>query len=179
MLILIGLRGSGKTTVGKLVAQGARVPGSFIDLDDLVAETGPSLTGSPASVGEILRTHGEARFRSLELAALERACTLRPRVLSLGGGTPTTPQARELLQAQRGHTSDPATIVYLRATPATLAGRLAATDLSSRPSLTGKGVLEEIDTLFRQRDAVYAALADRVIDVDALTPEQTAALLGL
>ena len=70
-----------------------------------------------------------------------------------------------------------ASIVYLRATPSTLARRLGQTDLSTRPSLTGKGVLEEIDAIYQQRDEPYLALASRVIDVDFLTPAQTAEML--
>jgi shikimate kinase len=179
MLILIGLRGSGKTTVGKLVAQRAGVPGSFVDLDDLVAEAGAPLVGHPTTVGEVLRTQGEARFRAVEFATLKLVCAHRPRVLSLGGGTPTHGPSYAYLEERRRDAEHPATIVYLRATPSTLARRLGETDLSTRPSLTGKGVLEEIDTLFQQRDEPYIALATRVIDVDFLTPEQTASLLSV
>jgi shikimate kinase len=180
MLILIGLRGSGKSTVGRLVASRRGV--SFVDLDDVVAEAGTPLVGRkpppPVTIAEILRTQGEAKFRAIEFATLRLACAHGPRVLSLGGGTPTHPPSYAYLQERIKHPDDPATIVYLRATPSTLARRLGQTDLSTRPSLTGTGVLEEIDTLFQQRDEPYIALASRVIDVDFLTPEQTASLLS-
>jgi len=177
MLILIGLRGSGKTTVGRLVAERRGEPGSFVDLDDLVAEAGAPLLGHATTVGEVLCTQGEATFRALEFATLRLACAHRPGVLSLGGGTPTHPPSFALLK-DLTETSSPASIVYLRATPSTLARRLGLTDLSTRPSLTGKGVLEEIDTLYQQRDELYITLATRVIDVDFLTPDQAAQLIG-
>jgi len=177
MLILIGLRGSGKTTTGRLVAQRLGDEGAFVDLDDLVAEAGAALVGRPTTVGEVLRTQGEPVFRAVEFATLKLACAHRPRVLSLGGGTPTHAPAYEYLQGLT-HGTNPSTIVYLRATPSTLARRLGQTDLAARPSLTGQGVIEEIDTLFQQRDEPYINLATRVIDVDFLTPQQTATLLG-
>ncbi|MBY0308442.1 MAG: shikimate kinase [Phycisphaerales bacterium] len=179
MLILIGLRGSGKTTVGRLVAQSLGQPGSFVDLDDLVAEAGAALVGRPTTVGEVLSTQGQLKFRALEYATLRLACAHRPAVLSLGGGTPTDPRSNAYLRERVADADHPATIVYLRATPSTLARRLAGTDLSKRPSLTGRGVLEEIETLFQQRDEPYLALAARTVDVDLLTPEQIArAVLG-
>lgn len=177
MLILIGLRGSGKTTVGKMAAERMGDPDSFVDIDDLVAEAGAALVGRPTTAGEVLRTQGEPTFRALEFATLRLACAHRPAVLALGGGTPTHPASYAFLQSRATDKEHPAAIVYLRATPSTLVRRLGQTDLASRPSLTGKGVLEEIDTLFQQRDEPYIALATRVIDADLLTPQQTAAVL--
>jgi shikimate kinase len=99
-------------------------------------------------------------------------------VLSLGGGTPTYPESKEMIRGHIRESSGKVALVYLRATPATLASRLSATDLSSRPSLTGRGVIEEIGELFDKRDPLYTSLATRVIDVDNLTPQQTAAMLS-
>lgn len=154
-LILIGLRGSGKTTVGGLLA--ARLGRPFIDLDDLVAKA----LGSE-SPGQAWRARGEAAFRSAEVAALRESLHIPGQVLSLGGGTPTAPGAAELLQAERA--SGRARIVYLAAGPEVLRQRLAQTDLASRPSLTGTGVLDEIAAVHATRDGLYRTLADAVID---------------
>src|SRR5262245_38355040 len=134
MLILMGLRGSGKTTVGKLVARRLGDEGQFVDLDDLVAEAGAALVGRKTTAGEVLRTQGEPAFRALEYATLRLAAAHRPAVLSLGGGTPTHPPSNAFLRDFAASTDHPATLVYLRATPSTLVRRLGGTDLSLRPS---------------------------------------------
>jgi shikimate kinase len=154
-LILIGLRGSGKTTVGGLLA--ARLGRPFVDLDDAVA-----VALNARSAGEAWRARGEAAFRSAEVTALRDALRVPERVLSLGGGTPTASGAVELLNAERA--SGRVRIVYLAASPAVLRQRLAGTDLASRPSLTGAGVLGEIDAVHAARDGLYRSLADAVID---------------
>jgi shikimate kinase len=178
MLVLIGLRGSGKTTVGRLLARRLGDEGLFVDLDDLVAEAGAALVGRRTTAGEVLRTQGEPAFRALEYATLRLACAHRPAVLALGGGTPTHPPSYAYLRDLTTDTDRPASIVYLRATPSTLARRLGQTDLTHRPSLTGRGVLEEIDQVFLQRDEPYLALATRVVDVDLMSPDQTAESLA-
>lgn len=154
-LILIGMRGSGKTTVGGLLA--ARLGRPFVDLDDVVAKALDAPTP-----GEAWRVRGEAAFRSAEVIALRSALRVSGRVLSLGGGTPTAPGAGELLEGER--VSGRARIVYLAADPAVLRHRLAGTDLASRPSLTGAGVLDEIEAIHAARDGLYRSLADAVIE---------------
>lgn len=161
-IILIGLRGSGKTTLGRQLAIELRMP--FVDLDD----------HTPGELGESdVRTafsrFGEAAFRRAERAALERVLGERPCVLALGGGTPTAPGAAELLdQASRGG----AAVVYLRATAATLRARLERMDNTHRPSLTGAGVLNEIDVVLAARDGLYRSLARYTVECDGLSAER-------
>lgn len=163
-LVLIGLRGSGKSTIGR--AAGAALGWAFVDLDDLT----PGVLGA-ASAGEALKTHGEAAFRDAEATALAGVLAAAEKnagrvVIALGGGTPTAPGVPELLRGAG------ARAVYLRATPRTLRERLVHTDLRTRPSLTGRGVLAEIAAVFERRDGVYSALAAElgtVIDVDGLS----------
>ncbi|MBL8761929.1 MAG: shikimate kinase [Phycisphaerae bacterium] len=152
---LLGLRGSGKSTLGRALASRLRV--LFVDLDDVTASLLKCAT--PA---EALNKHGHAAFRSAEVRALLSPGVARAKVVALGGGTPTAPGAPEALR------KGAATLVYLRATPATLRTRLERTDLSSRPSLTGSDVLAEIEAVFERRDPIYLALADEVIEVDSL-----------
>ena len=169
-LILLGLRGSGKTTLGRRLAQVLAVP--FLDLDDLT----PRLAGA-ASAADLLRSQGEPAFRAAECRALHHPDAHRAGVLALGGGTPThDPSAAQIRQLQE-HGS---LLIYLRATANTLAARLAPTDLASRPALLGPDPLSEIAPLLKKRDALYCALADQTLEVDLLTEDQTvAAVLAL
>ena len=181
MLILMGLRGSGKSTVGRLVAAQRAVP--FVDLDDETPGilAGCGLVPQGSSVADALKAVGEDAFRGAEAVALQVAFESLAHweaVLALGGGTPTGERSRKVIGKRLGLSRPVTTLVYLRATPATLSARLSPTDLSQRPSLTGRGAIEEIGELFEKRDPLYTSIATRVIDVDALTPQQTAAMLA-
>lgn len=160
-VVLIGLRGSGKSTLGRLVAEATHTP--FVDLDDRTAEIAGFETP-----GAALRALGEAQFREAEVDALRAVLDEPPCVLALGGGTPTAHGAAEMLAA----CARP--IVYLRATPATLRARLAVHGATDRPSLTGRGTLDEIDEVFAVRDPVYTGLAlshGEIIDTDTMNAE--------
>lgn len=156
-LLLIGLRASGKSTLGRLVA--ARLSRPFIDLDDRTA----ARLGEPSPAAALGR-YGEPAFRAAESAALRETLLGSGRVVALGGGTPTAPGAAEMLERERA--AGRAVIVYLHAAPDVLRARLAATDVASRPSLTGRGTLEEIEALYAGRDGLYRRLADAVIEVE-------------
>jgi shikimate kinase len=166
-LILIGLRGSGKSAVGR--AMSARLGRVFIDLDDLT----PALMGYP-SVGEAWRGAGEPAFRSAEVDALRRVLEdggSGRRVIALGGGTPTAPGAAAILNDARH--SGAAVVVYLRAGAPTLRSRLQGLDNRDRPPLTGASdPLSEIERVLHQRDQLYITLADTVVDTDGLTMDQ-------
>lgn len=153
-LALIGLRASGKSTVGALVA--ASVGRPFIDLDQRTL----SLLGAP-TVAHAWRDAGEHAFRAAEARALADALRLGSAVLALGGGTPTAPGAADALRAARARNA--ARVIYLHAEPEALRARLAASP-GDRPSLTGKGTLEEIYDLSAARDPLYRSLADLVLD---------------
>jgi len=164
-LVLMGLRGAGKSTIGQIVA--AALHREFVDLDVRTA----ALLGSPTP-GGALAVHGESVFRAAEYRALVSALSLPGQVIALGGGTPTAPGAAQLLEEQRD--LGRAVIVYMRLEPAALRARLEATDVSQRPSLTGAGTLNEIDAVFRARDPLYRRLASQVIDVGAGSAEELA-----
>ncbi|GJQ30919.1 MAG: shikimate kinase [Phycisphaerae bacterium] len=158
-VILVGLRGVGKTTLGRALA--ARRDGRFVDLDDLTAAA-----AGHTRVAEAFVALGESEFRRAEASALRVVLGYRGQVVALGGGTPTAPGVERMLADAR--TAKLVRVIYLRATPATLRARLAATDLRDRPSVTGEGALDEIGTLFERRDGLYQSLADVVLDVDGL-----------
>ncbi|MFM9996177.1 MAG: shikimate kinase [Phycisphaerales bacterium] len=164
-IVLIGLRGSGKTTVGRLVAE--RLARPFVDLDDATA-----LSLGAARVAEAWTKHGEKAFRRAEAAALAAAMAGDGRVIALGGGTPTAPGAADLLRRERE--AGRSRVVYLEADAPTLRARLAASDLSTRPSLTGADPLAEIDAVLAQRDPLFREIADDVIETGAMTIEVAA-----
>jgi len=157
-LVLIGLRCSGKSTLGPMIAERLGMP--FVELDDRTAEALGARTP-----GEALSVYGEPAFRDAERGALGVALAEPDAVIALGGGTPTAPGARESLD--RARDADRARIVYLRATPSELALRLQRTDLGERPSLTGKGAIEELAELHAERDPIYRRLADAIVETGA------------
>lgn len=162
-IILMGLRGSGKSTLGRQLAQ--RLGASFADLDDTTAA---HMGASDA--GAAIRAHGIKAFRDAESAALLRTLDDAPGVLSLGGGTPTAPGAAEALrESARAGT----VLVYLHAPPTVLADRIR-TDPSDRPSLTGADPGAdpgaEFAAVYLARDPLYRELAGAIIEVEHATP---------
>lgn len=168
-LLLIGLRGSGKSTLGWALAQALKRP--FVDLDHRT----PHVLGC-SSVAEAWQTHGEPAFRHAETVALAAALTETVQIIALGGGTPTAPMAADLIADERQHGR--ARVIYLRGTPATLRARLATAENSDRPSLTAAGTLAEIDAVHAARDPLYRSLADAVVEIDGSTPASALAALA-
>ncbi|MGH7132480.1 MAG: shikimate kinase [Phycisphaerales bacterium] len=168
-LILMGLRCSGKTTIGRLAAERLGIP--FVDLDDETA----ALLAEPTP-GDALRRRGEPAFRAAETAALldqlQRITLAGPIVLALGGGTPTAAEAPEVLRfaAEKCRCR----LVYLHASPLALRSRLEKADASARPSLTAAGVLDEVAALYDARDPLYRSLAQHTFEAGASTPQQLA-----
>lgn len=171
----MGLRGSGKSTLGPLLAERLRCV--FFDLDDLTARRLHSVTAAQA-----WHRHGEPAFRAAEAAELGTLLeagrnTPAPRVIALGGGTPTAPGAAELIRA--GTANGQTRVVYLRATPAQLTERLRTTTLTDRPTLTGRGTLEEITEVFAKRDPLYAQLASHTLHLPSGDPAPISVLNDL
>lgn len=164
-LALMGMRGSGKSTLGRALA--AALGRSFVDLDHAVAGRAGERTA-----GAVIRNHGIGFFRALEASTLTAVFDAVPGcVLALGGGTPTAPGAEELLRHAQRTTA--LSIAYLRATPATLAGRLTLDPSTDRPPLVADAAdpLEEVAILFAQRDPLYKQLANTVVEADGLDEE--------
>lgn len=167
-IVLMGLRGSGKSTLGPMLA--AKLGFDFQDLDQAVLAD-----SSYETIADIVRQEGWEGFRSREREQLQlwlwALDTLPQRrlVLALGGGVPTHEPSRALLQSAQLHGF--VASVYLRAQPETLAKRMASS--ADRPSLTGKDPIAEIRDIFNQRDKLYRSLADAVIDIDTLDQNAT------
>ncbi len=164
-VILMGLRGCGKTTVGRELARRFGVP--FIDLDEVT----PRVLGC-ATAGEALRSLGEKAFRAGEAQALRDVLARAPAayILALGGGTPTAPGAVHMLQ---GEACRPRScLVYLHAPPATLRDRLQGENPIDRPSLTGRPALDEIDEIYAARDGLYRSIASTLVEVGDQSPAE-------
>lgn len=171
-LLLIGLRGAGKSSVGRVVAW--RQGRAFVDLDDVTT----AFLGCD-SVAEAWGRHGETGFREAEARALAAALHDEGRVIAAGGGTPTAPGAEEILAGAAGEGR--VVVVYLRLLPAALRARLAgqgSAGLANRPSLTGAPMLDEIERVFEARDALYQRLATRVVEGEWSIDECAEALDG-
>ncbi|GIK19174.1 MAG: shikimate kinase [Leptolyngbya sp. PLA2] len=166
-ILLIGLRGSGKSALGPRLAE--RLGRPFIDLDAVTV----TYLGE-GTLRELWERHGEVRFRQAEYRALVNQAFPRTNpgpVVALGGGTPTAPGAADFLRNARARGMG--RIVYLRAAPATLRARLAGADNADRPSLTGADPLAEIEAVHAARDPLYRELADAVVEVDGLNEAAT------
>jgi shikimate kinase len=150
-LYLTGYRGSGKTTVGRLLAE--RLGRVCIDLDDEIE------SHAGRSIREIFADEGEASFRDMETAALGRVAQTSPAVISLGGGAILRAENRERIAAS-------GIAVWLRIDTDTVLRRLAAdtTTAQRRPSLTGLPPREEVESLLNQREPLYRAVADHEVD---------------
>ena len=161
VVFLVGPRGSGKTTVGRILAK--RLGASFVDTDEMVeAEAG-------ATIESIFATGGEGSFRRLEAAAVARAAAMKGTVAALGGGAV---EARDSLDMIRRS----GVVVRLSARPVTLYRRVTADPRSaaSRPPLTGLDPMQEIEVTAARRESAWIAAAHFTIETDFMTPEQAA-----
>lgn len=151
-VFLIGGRASGKTTLGRLLAE--RLGAEFADTDERVVQA------LGMSIADYVSREGWEAFRDRETEALEAVCAEPPLVVACGGGLVLRPRNRELLRT--GLT------IYLHAPAGVLAARLAADpNEAQRPSLTGKGLLEEIGEVLAAREPLYREAACVVLDADA------------
>jgi shikimate kinase len=163
-LILIGLRASGKSTLGARLAESLGV--GFVDLDNVTARL---LEADGA--GAAIEAHGIEAFRGAEKRALKSVLAETGRVIALGGGTPTAPGCSEMLS------EDPCRVIYLRALVETLQERLKGEDNSDRPALVGSDVVDEVQALFDQRDKLYRSIAESVIHTDGVSEESVMSAL--
>ena len=160
-IVLIGYRGSGKTTVGRKLADRLWQP--FVDTDELVVRKAGGKT-----IREIFEKEGEPRFRALEAEAVRDVCRLQEHVISLGGGALVRPENRDALKAS-GHK-----VVYLRCEPDELLKRINADPqtVATRPSLSPlAGTIDEVQKLLAEREPLYRAAMTAELDVTHLSPE--------
>jgi shikimate kinase len=149
---LVGYRGTGKSSVGKILAR--RLGRPFADSDaELEARTG-------RTIAAIFAEDGEPVFRDQEEALiLDLVATQPGLVLSTGGGAILRRAASEALRAH-------GIVIWLTAPAEELAQRIMADrrGLASRPSLTGAGTLDEIEEILHARTPLYREVADLTIE---------------
>lgn len=158
-IVLMGLRASGKSTIGRRIAR--RLGRPLVDLDRRVRDRFGGRT-----VAEIWAREGEPAFRDAEAACLDAVLAERPAgVLALGGGTPMVPAAEARLRSLH---RDQGRLVYLRGSVELLAGRLRRRR-GDRPVMGGgeaADVEREVRWAHEQRDEPYRRLAEVVIELD-------------
>ena len=150
-IILVGLPGVGKTTVGRGAARLLDRP--FIDFDTEIEHR------EHASVAEIFSRRGEAYFRALEEALTAELAASKGMVMAPGGGWVTNPKAVELLRPT-------GRMIYLRATPTTVLSRMAGGRMR-RPLLEGPDPLQRVMELYEARRSLYET-ADLVVDTEVI-----------
>ena len=156
-LVLVGMMGAGKTSVGRRLAR--RLGWRHVDADKRVERT----TGR--TIPDIFATDGEAGFREIERDVLEALLRLPGRtVVSTGGGAVLSPINRALMR-ERG------TVVWLRARPETLLARVRAGE--GRPLLADDPAAA-LQRIAAERQAAYTDAAHVIIDIDGLTADQVA-----
>lgn len=147
MIALIGLPGSGKSTVGRQLARRLQVP--FYDSDSIIEER------LGCSIREAFERDGETSFRDLEESVLDELSRIPQGVLSTGGGAILRPTTRQRLR-ERG------TVVYLNAHPDKIFRRLQ--NDTTRPLLQVANPIGRLRELFAARDPLYREAAHFAID---------------
>ena len=156
LITLCGFMGSGKTTVGKVLADFLGCP--FMDLDDLVVKK------AGKSIPDIFAQDGEPAFRQLEAQVLRKTVEKYAEstaVLALGGGAVLAPASAALLHEKT-------VCIYLRATLDTLLARLAG-ETAGRP-LADASLADRLAS----REPIYEKTAHVIIDTDGLSPDEVA-----
>ncbi len=149
-IVLVGLMGAGKTTVGRRLAQRMRLP--FVDADHEI-ERAAGMT-----ISDIFERFGEPYFRDGERRVIARLIDGRPKVIATGGGAFVNPETRALIL-------DQALAVWLDAEPAVLADRVRRRD--TRPLLRGRDPEQVLTDLAAVRNPFYALAPIRVQSIVA------------
>lgn len=160
-VVLVGYRGTGKTTVGRIVAEILGWP--FIDTDPLIEQR------AALPIAEIFARFGEPHFRDLESAVIADLAGADPSVISAGGGAVLRPTNVQRLQAG-------SLVVWLTGRAETLQQRIGsdATTAARRPNLTALAGLDEIRHLLEVREPCYRSAAHLVLDTENQRPRQIA-----
>lgn len=155
-IVLCGMMGSGKTSLGKRIAE--RLGYAWADSDFVIEER-------YGSISTLFQTRGEEYFRRIEREIIAELAKKEKLVLSTGGGV-LLDESNQTVLKKTGK------ILFLRATKETLLCRLQGD--KNRPLLQGGELEEKIERLLTERTPVYERVADGVLDVDGYTKEENA-----
>jgi shikimate kinase len=157
-IVLIGYRGSGKSTVGRKLAE--RLKLKFVDIDDLIEDR----QGVPVS--DIVKSHGWGHFRKLERNTIEEISKEDHLIIAPGGGAVLDSDNVKALRRN-------GVIIWLKAEKQTLLKRLSQDPGTGtrRPTLTGKGTSEELKEVMSLREPIYERVSEIQIDTSVLDVE--------
>ena len=160
-IVLIGYRGAGKSTVGRRVAELTQM--EFVDTDDLLEER------QGAGISEIVESMGWDHFRAMEKKVIEEVSGGDQLIIAAGGGAVL--DSENVISLKRN-----GLIIWLKADRQVLYKRmdLDPRTKSSRPTLTGKGPLEELEEIMAYREPFYEQAADIHFDTADLGVEEVA-----
>jgi shikimate kinase len=147
-IILLGFKHVGKSTVGANLA--AKLEMNFQDLDSIIEYLYEDEYGKWVPCRDIMKEHGEMFFRTLENEALQRAISMSPRVLALGGGTPINKHNQELIKAHK--------VIHITTSKGIVFERIV---MNGRPSFFSpeEDLLVTFNRLWEEREIVYRKLA--------------------
>ena len=157
-LVLIGYRGSGKSAVGRRLA--VRLKMKFVDTDDFLEER----QGIP--IADIVKSRGWGHFRKLENNVIEEISTKDHLIIAPGGGAVLDTDNVKALRRN-------GTIIWLKANRETLLKRMNQDPGTNarRPTLTGRGTLEELQEVMSLREPLYEKASQIQIDTSTLDVE--------
>jgi shikimate kinase len=160
-LVLIGYRCTGKTTVGRILAEKLGWP--LVDTDALVQER------AGKSIDEIVAAGGWEAFRAAEAAVVKDVAAREKQVISAGGGAILREENRRALKAS-------GKVILIEATAETIWARMQADGKSpaQRPNLTGRGGIEEVKQVLQERREAYEEAADFAVSSDCDEPDEVA-----
>ncbi len=160
-IILIGFRGTGKTTIGKMLAQ--RLGKEFVDADEYLEQK------EGKTVKDIFAEGGEKLFREIETQIIAELCLSDNRVVATGGGAILREENVRALKKS-------GIIILLEADTDTIYKRIHrnTTTEQRRPSLTNRNAYEEIEYLLEYRGPLYDRTADFVINTTSMSATDAA-----
>lgn len=153
-ITLIGMMGSGKTTIGKMLGIKLNIPS--IDIDALIEKQ------EKKTITEIFSKHGENYFRNLEKETIKNTFNSQNNILSLGGGAFENSETRDLLLKN-------STVIYLKTAPETILNRIQ--NNTQRPLLKNNMTIEKIQQIINQRKQNYES-AHHIVSTDKKNPDQ-------
>ncbi|MCA9194684.1 MAG: shikimate kinase [Planctomycetales bacterium] len=162
-IFLMGYRGCGKSTVGKLLARQLRR--RFVDTDCLIEER------AGKTIRQIFDADGEPAFRELEEQIVREVAERKEAlVIGLGGGAILRPSNQKAI-------INGGAVIYLRASAESLFARISqdATSFERRPNLTNRGGFNEVIEILAIREPIYQKLSQFTVDSDHKTPDQVVA----
>ncbi len=165
-VVLVGYRGSGKSTIGPILANRLRF--QFLDLDKRIEDD------AGRSIAELFASEGEPGFRRRESEALAAVRSIDRHVVALGGGALHDPANKACLKRI-------GKVVWLRAPAVVLWSRIQADPKTrdTRPDLTPAGGLAEVETLLAEREPDYQSCAHHRVDTVSMSPEDVAESIEL